>query len=241
MIGTEVAVVASVLESLVLACLTGSQILVGVVWHHNLVMEQNLVNWLVLTLGVVAELAEGHIVNGLVRHRLLEMDGGAVMGVTVEHSLVDDGHDSLVHERLNSLVVDHWLVVHDSLVVHDGHDVADDLVVDGLVVRDHLMHDGGVVVHWLVTGVVMHWLLVEGLLTVVVGVRALVMLHLVVRVGRLVVRMVRLVVGLVGPVRAVLWVSVPSMVIAIVVGTVMSVSVSITVVAVSVSITVVAI
>lgn len=45
MIGTEVAVVASVLESLVLAHLARSQILVGVVWHHNLVMDQRLVNW----------------------------------------------------------------------------------------------------------------------------------------------------------------------------------------------------
>ena len=225
MIGTEVAIVASVLESLVLACLAHSQILVGVVWHHNLVMYQRLVNWLMMTLGDVAELAVGHIVNGLVRHCLREVNGGAVMGVTVEHGLVDDGHDgivddghdSLVHDRHNGLVVDHWLV-------HDGHDVADDLVVDDIVVRDGLMHDGGVVVHWLVAGVVMHWLLVEFRLAVFVGVRALVVLHLVVRVGCLVVRMVRLVVGLVGPVRAVLGVSVPSMVIAIVVA-MMSVSV----------------
>ena len=182
--------------------------------------------------------------NGLARHGLREVNGGAVMGVTVDHGLVDDGHDSLVHDWHDGLVVHdrhNGLVVHDSLVVH-GHDVADDLVVDDIVVRVGLMDDGGVVVHWPIAGVVMHWLLVEGLLAVVVGVRALVMLHLVVRVGRLVVRMVRLVVGLVGPVRAVLWMSVPSMVISIVVGTVMSVSVVvITVVAISVSITVVAI
>lgn len=180
--------------------------------------------------------------NGLVRHGLREVNGGAVMGVTVEHGLVDDRHDSLMHDWHDGLVVHdrhNGLVVHDSLVVH-GHDVADDLVVDDIVVRVRLMHDGGVVVHWLVAGVVMHWLLVEGLLAVVVGVRALVMLHLVVRVGRLVVRMVRLVVGLVGPVRAVLWVSVPSMVIAIVVA-VVAISISVTVVAISVSVTVVAI
>ena len=231
MIGTEVAIVASVLESLVLACLAHSQILVGVVWNHNLVMYQRLANWLMMTLGVVAELAVRQIVNGLVRHRLREVNGGAVMGVMAEHGLVDDGHDglvvdrhdSLVHDRHNGLVVDHRLVV---------HDVADDLVVYDIVVRDGLMHDGGVVVHWLVAGVVMHWLLVEFRLAVFVGVSALVVLDLVVRVGCLVVRMVRLVVGLVGPVRAVLGVSVPSMVIAIVVAVMSGSVVVITVVAI---------
>ena len=231
MIGTEVAIVASVLESLVLACLSHSQILVGVVWNHNLVMYQRLANWLMMTLGVVAELAVRQIVNGLVRHRLREVNGGAVMGVMAEHGLVDDGHDglvvdrhdSLVHDRHNGLVVDHRLVV---------HDVADDLVVYDIVVRDGLMHDGGVVVHWLVAGVVMHWLLVEFRLAVFVGVSALVVLDLVVRVGCLVVRMVRLVVGLVGPVRAVLGVSVPSMVIAIVVAVMSGSVVVITVVAI---------
>ena len=189
----------------------------------------------------MAELTRGHIVNGLARHGLREVNGGAVMGVTVEHGLVDDRHDSLVHDWHDGLVVHDrhdGLVVHDSLVVH-GHDVADDLVVDDIVVRVGLMHDGGVVVDWLVAGVVMHWLLVE--LAAVVGVRALVVLHLVVCVGRLVVRMVRLVFGLMGPERAVLGVSVPSMVIAIVVAMMAVSVVVITVMAISVSVAVMAI
>ena len=75
-------------------------------------------------------------------------------------------HDGwVVHKRLvNNWAADHWLVMHNSLMVSHWHDVVD----DGLLVLVHvdmgagiLMNERSVVVHWhiVVLGVV-HGLLV---------------------------------------------------------------------------------
>ena len=205
------------LESLVLARLSHGVILIGVVWHcdYLVVGQQRLVNWLVLALSVVAELAVSKVMDGLMGHGLLESNWGAVVR---SNNWV---HDSLVmkwHFMVHKSLVNDWdgFVMNDGLVVDNGHNMADNLVVDRLVVRDSLVDDWGVMVHWLVGSVVVDGLLMEGLLTVVVGVGALVVFHLMVSVRSLVMSVVWLVVHLVGAESAMLGVAISVMLIAIV-------------------------
>lgn len=122
-----------------------------------MVGSQRLVNWLVTALSMVAKFAVSLVMNGLMGHGFLEMDWGAVVSVVVDNGLVHDGlvvhWHFVMRYRLvmhNSLMND-WdgLVMNDSLVVHNWHDVADNLVVDWFVVRSGLVDNWGVMVHWL--------------------------------------------------------------------------------------------
>lgn len=180
-----VAVISAVLQSLVLAQLTGSVVLVGVTRGDGLVV----------TLGVVGELAVGRLMsNWLAGHGLLEVNWGAVMSVMDDSLVVHGGGvvDSLV---------DDWLVVDDGLVVDNGHDVVHDSLMNlSLVVWSGLVVHWGVVMDGLLVvggGLVVDGLLVRADIAVVVAVGAFVVADLVVNVRGLVVSVVWLVVHLV--------------------------------------------